>query len=142
MKRFTFIIILVFNLISCSKDNSETTITTTTNQQITVSEGTNATVNLTVINSAQQPQANYTIMMFDRPINQENNLPEILMKKISDLQGKVSFDLENFIQNNGEKKYYFEAFKEVNGNYVWKSVTHPNFDVKPKQVHTSSIIVN
>lgn len=137
MKKLLLIILVCIGLFSCSSDESETT--TTDGSSETIISPTRVT--LTVTNANNETKSNYIVMMFDEPVNFENNLPEILMQETSDLEGKAVFELDEFISENGEGTYFFEAFTEIENGYLLESITHPSFEIEEGKIITSSIIV-
>ena len=138
MKKMFMMFLLIGTLISCSSDDSESETTTGG----TTTGGTTATVNLTVINSSGDEQSGYIVMMFNEEVQENQPLPEILFQETSNSEGKVSFDLEDYVTQNGSGPYYFEAFLTVTNGFSLESITHPSFTVESGQVRTTSIIVN
>ena len=63
------------------------------------------------------------------------------LQDTSDSQGEVVFELDEFISENGEGTYYFEAFTEIQNGFAFESVTHPDFNIEEGKSITSSIIV-
>jgi len=137
MKKLLVLFLLTGTLISCTTEDSETEITTNES----TSGSTAATVNLTVINSSSATQSGYIVMMFNREVKENQPLPEILFQKTSNSDGKVSFDLEDYIAKNGNGPYYFEAFLQTSNGFSLESITHPTFLVTSGQIRTTSIIV-
>ena len=139
MKKMFMLFLLIGTLFSCSSDDSESETTTTGE---TTTGGTTATINLTVINSSSEAQSGYIVMMFNEEVQENQPLPEILFQETSNSEGKVSFDLEEYVTQNGSGPYYFEAFLTVSNGFSLESITHPSFIVESGQVRTTSIIVN
>ena len=139
MKKQIIALLLCFGLFSCSSD--ETTSTTSDSSSETTTSPTEVT--LTVLDSDNNTKSDYIVMMFDEPVDpdNDNNLPEILMQETSDSQGEVVFELDDFISENGEGTYYFEAFSEIQNGFSFESVTHPDFYIEEGKSITSSIIV-
>ena len=138
MKKLFALFLIIGILTSCSSDESETETTTGG----TTTGGTTATVNLNVINSSGDAQIGYVVMMFNQEVQVNQTLPAILFQETSDSEGKVSFDLEDYVIQNGNGSYYFEAFLQTSNGFSLESITHPSFTVESGQVHTTSIIVN
>ena len=140
MKKMFMLFLVIGTLFSCSSDDSESETTSTTGG--TTTGGTTATVNLTVINSSSDAQSGYIVMIFNEEVQENQPLPEILFQETSNSEGKVSFDLEDYVMQNGSGPYYFEAFLTVSNGFSLESITHPSFTVESGQVRTTSIIVN
>ncbi|WP_179353770.1 hypothetical protein [Winogradskyella vidalii] len=140
MKKMFMLFLLIGTLFSCSSDDSESETTTTTGG--TTTGGTTATVNLTVINSSNDAQSGYIVMIFNEEVQENQPLPEILFQETSNSEGKVSFDLEDYVMQNGSGPYYFEAFLTVSNGFSLESITHPSLTVESGQVRTTSILVN
>ena len=124
--------------ISCSSDDSSDTTE--------IADGgtaqTQTWVKLTAMTSTGVVKSNYKILMFEQPVSSTTVLPAIKKEVTTDVNGLAYFDLNTMITSNTPTTYYFEAFVQSGENYVWKSVSHPNFQLKKGTMATSSIIVN
>ena len=120
-------------IISCTKEESSSSTTTTISA---------TGVKLTAQTANGELKEDYIIMMFaTRPALNEV-LPPIIKQVRTNENGLAFFDLNAVITSTIEKTYYFEAFVDIEGDYLWTSITHPSFDIKKGNMHTSSILVN
>jgi len=132
-----FALITMFS-VSCSKSSNETTSSessSTTTQSPTW-------VKLTVLNSSNAPKANYIVMMFDQPPSTTSALPPIKKQVTTDANGLAYFDLNSMVTSSANTTYYFEAFVPSGNDFIWKSITHPHFEISKGNMVTSSILVN
>jgi hypothetical protein len=104
------------------KSSTSTTNTTTTNTW----------VKLTAVTTVNVKKPNYVIMMFAEPVTTTSTLPQILNQVTLDANGLAYFDLNSMITSSIPTKYYFEAFIQNGSDYICKSVTHYNTDLKKR----------
>jgi hypothetical protein len=135
----TILAVVTFFTISCSKDDNSSTTETSNSSSST----TNTWVKLTAITTTGEVKPNYIIMMFDQPVTSSSTLPPIRKQITTDANGLAYFDLNAMITNTTPTTYYFEAFiPNGSGGYIWKSISHPTFNIAKGQTITSSILVN
>ncbi len=139
--RLTFFFLsIMIALVSCSKDETKTeesfTSSTTTTSEI------QTWVKLTAMTTDQEPQSNYVVMMFDEPVSPDEPLPEIIAQVTTNSDGLGYFNLKNIVTGSIPKTFYFEAFVPQGENYTWKSISHPDYEIKKGTKVTSSILVN
>lgn len=135
----TILAIVTFFTISCSKDDNSNT----TEIGGSSSSTTNTWVKLTATTSTGVLKPNYIIMMFDQPVTSSASLPPIRKQVTTDANGLAYFDLNAMITSTTPTTYYFEAFiPNGSGGYIWKSVSHPTYNIAKGQTTTSSILVN
>ena len=135
--KVTLIALVTLISFSCSSDDSSSEETSGGS-----STTTNTWVKLTAITSTGVKKPNYIIMMFDQPVTSSSALPPIKKQVTTDADGLAYFDLNTMITSTTPTTYYFEAFVQDGANYVWKSVSHPTYNIAKGQMITSSIIVN
>ena len=142
MKKIIYLAIAFISLnaiTSCSKDDDSSSTETGGGSSTT----TNTWVKLTAITSAGVNKPNYIIMMFDQPVTSSSALPPIKKQITTDANGLAYFDLNTMVTSTTPTTYYFEAFvSNGSGGYIWKSVSHPTYNIAKGQMITSSIIVN
>ena len=138
MKKILLLAPFALTLINCSRTDESSTDSTTTS----TTQTTQTSVKMNVVNSQNQKQPGIIVMMFKTKVTNSSNLPTIEKQVISDANGLANFDLSSYISSDINQKYYFEAFKLQNNNYVWISTTHPEIDIKKNTQITTSIIVN
>ncbi len=131
----TFLLVL---LSSCEKE--ESTTSTIIHKEDVIE--TQTEVRITVLNTQEEPQSNYVVMMFDEEMDENEPLPPILKQVITDESGLASFDLEHMVSENETKTYYFEAFTEIPNGYVYESLFHTKLEVKKGSRVSTSIVVN
>jgi hypothetical protein len=135
----TILALVTIFTISCSKDDNSSTTETGGGSSTT----TNTWVKLTAITTAGVNKPNYIIMMFDQPVTSSTALPPIKKQITTDANGLAYFDLKSMITSTTPTTYYFEAFiSDGSGGYIWKSVSHPTYNIAKGQMITSSILVN
>ena len=135
----TILALVTIFTISCSKDDDSSSTETGGGSSTT----TNTWVKLTATTSASVVKPNYIIMMFDQPVTSSTALPPIRKQVTTDSNGLAYFDLNSMITSTTPTTYYFEAFvSNGSGGYIWKSVSHPTYNIAKGQMITSSIIVN
>lgn len=120
---------------SCSKVETSKT-TSSSSSSTTLSE---TAVILTVKDVQNNIKSGYTIMMFTEKVQLNEPLPTIEKQIVSDSEGIVKFDLNDYIVN--PTKLYFEAFVKEGNNYIWKSISHPEGTIKKGTTWTTSIFV-
>ena len=138
MKKILLLALFALTLINCSRTDESSTDSTTTS----TTQTTQTSVKMNVVNSQNQKQPGIIVMMFKTKVTNSSNLPTIEKQVISDANGLANFDLSSYISSDINQKYYFEAFKLQNNNYVCISTTHPEIDIKKNTQITTSIIVN
>lgn len=138
---FTLSMAMFFVLSACSSDdNAQESITVETGgdqQQVQ-----NTWVKLSAITADGTPKPNYIVMMFDRPVVLNQPMPAPIKQVVTNAAGLATFELNDIVQGSATTTYYFEAFIEQNGNYVMKSITHPQYNISRGQMITSLILVN
>ena len=135
----TILALVTIFTISCSKDDDSSSTETGGGSSTT----TNTWVKLTATTSAGVNKPNYIIMMFDQPVTSSSALPPIKKQITTDANGLAYFDLNTMVTSTTPTTYYFEAFvSNGSGGYIWKSVSHPTYNIAKGQMITSSIIVN
>lgn len=137
--KFSVFLFLAIFALSCSKDKDEEATFTSSSSSTTE---TQTSVKLTAITSSNETKANYVVMMFDEPATVTSPLPPIIMQVTTDVNGLAHFDLTQIVISSTPKTYYFEAFEPDGENYIWRSITHPSYDLKKGRMVTSSILVN
>ncbi len=130
------LLLLLFS--SCEKE--ESTTSTIIHKEDVIE--TQTEVRITVLNTQEEPQSNYVVMMFEEEIDENEPLPPILKQVITDESGLASFDLGNMVSENETKIYYFEAFTEIPNGYVYESLFHTKLEVKKGSRVSTSIVVN
>jgi PBP1b-binding outer membrane lipoprotein LpoB len=140
MKQLSLLLFIAITIASCVKKSSTSTTNTTTTTTTTTT--TNTWVKLTAVTTANVKKPNYVIMMFAEPVTSTTALPPILKQVTTDANGLAYFDLNSMITSSISTTYYFEAFIQNGSDYIWKSVTHYNTDLKKGSMSESSIIVN
>jgi hypothetical protein len=102
----------------------------------------NTFVKLTAVSANGSLKSNYVIMMFDQPFSTNAPMPAIIKQVTTDANGLANFDLKTVITSTSDKTYYFEAFVASGNDYIYKSISHPTYELKKGSMVTSSIIVN
>ena len=129
---------LISFCLSCSTEEETFTESSSSSSETT----TPTQLFLKVINENSVPKANYTVLMFEEPVDITEPLPPIEMRATSNGEGVAQFDLDDYLGASESKLLYFEAFiEQPNGNLVLKSITHPELIIEKNTKRTTSILV-